>query len=289
MPTQQTSSTNPTPKFILSPFVLALLLCLFAGCAAQQSSNDAATSTSQQTTVAAPNTEPATPNSTAQNTSPPTSQTTASTTPQLPGITFDLQNKRILIEAEVCWKESDVCDWLELLACNPGTRDYESLFTTEALPSHVHLALLSLGLTPGSPQTIVQDPQTKKWQTIPPTGPILRIQIQFTDPDSAQTVTLSPSAFAKSRHTNKPFHTDTFLFTGSAFAQNLHGQEQYMADQSGNVISLVNFGDDLLSAPNAASSNEDHQQWIPSDALPPLGTPATIIISLPTDQSQSAQ
>lgn len=41
--------------------------------------------------------------------------------------------------------------YLEAICCAPDTREHESLLVTDAKPSHVHAALLAMGLKPGKP------------------------------------------------------------------------------------------------------------------------------------------
>src|SRR5258708_5903139 len=56
-----------------------------------------------------------------------------------------------------------------------GTKEYESVLRSRAQPSHLHFALLMLGLEPGQPVRF--DEAQKQW--IPPRGPPLKLSCEF--------------------------------------------------------------------------------------------------------------
>lgn len=66
----------------------------------------------------------------------------------LPHLRIDRQANVLDLEAKVVLREGE---WIELIACSPGTQEHESLVVVNARPSHIHLALLTLGLEPGKP------------------------------------------------------------------------------------------------------------------------------------------
>ena len=71
--------------------------------------------------------------------------------------------------------------FLEVLACAPNTREHEAFVITTARPSHIHAALLLIGLTPGSPGSWkVAD---GKLEPIQPTGDRLAVTLAWTDKD----------------------------------------------------------------------------------------------------------
>ena len=79
----------------------------------------------------------------------PTSQP-ASAQPRVvefPHLRIDTARQEISIQAEVCLRSGP----LELLLCGWDTKEHESVLRTKAQASHLHGALLLLGLTPGKP------------------------------------------------------------------------------------------------------------------------------------------
>jgi hypothetical protein len=55
--------------------------------------------------------------------------------------------------------------------------------------------------------------------------------------------------------------TLTFLFAGSVLHGDGPGPRRYLSDDSGNVISLSTFGDELLCLPAIHSQANDALQW----------------------------
>src|SRR5688572_8373837 len=64
---------------------------------------------------------------------------------------------------------------LEFFCVKSSTSEHEAILRTPALPSHVHFALLMLGLEPGKPAHYSDAAQ--KW--LPPSGPPLRITLEW--------------------------------------------------------------------------------------------------------------
>jgi len=72
-----------------------------------------------------------------------------------------------------------------------------------------------------------------------------------------------------------PSHT--FMFTGSVLVEQGDGPRQYIADYSGHVITLVTFGDELLSLPGIHDDANSALMWqIRSKHLPELDTPVIL-------------
>jgi hypothetical protein len=79
---------------------------------------------------------------------------------------------------------------------------------------------------------------------------------------------------------------DAWIFAGSTMGEN-EGERIYYADLNGTVISLVNFGDDLLSRDTTMTNNDDDATWGPrTRMIPPVGT--KVILRLrPVDEPQT--
>ena len=165
-------------------------------------------------------------------------------------------------------------DWIELVACTVGTREYESLLVVSAQPSHIHQALLMIGLIPGSPLTV--RPVEGRYQVDPPSGPPVHVSVII--PSENQSKEVPISRWLINRQTRKPPSDSIWLFAGSTFRK-IDDRAIYLADLNGSVISLVNFGDDLLTRHTKLTNQTDDGQWTANKAqIPRVGT--TVVIRL---------
>ncbi len=77
----------------------------------------------------------------------------------------------------------------------------------------------------------------------------------------------------------------TFLFAGSHLHGNGPGPRTYLADRSGNVISIATFGDELLCLPGMHAKANDALMWqVAAKTLPPIGSKVTLRLR-PRDKS----
>src|SRR5439155_6105863 len=88
---------------------------------------------------------------------------------KLPHLQVDVKRKQVRVECESCNVHQDV--GLEFFCVAAGTQEYESVVSSRVKASHLHLALLMIGLEPGQP--VKWSDSTKKW--LPPRGPRLHI------------------------------------------------------------------------------------------------------------------
>lgn len=187
----------------------------------------------------------------------------------LPHIVVDLQNKVVDIEARVVLREGA---WLELLACSPGTRTHESVLEALALPSHIHLALVMVGLEPGSPMHWRLEGQ--KEVIDPPHGPNLAVSVVM-DQDGLE-IEHPANEWIVDHLTGRTLTDNHWLFTGSSIAAD---NRAYAADLSGSVLSIVNFGDEVLARQTPMTNQNDGAAWVPNTPkIPPVGT--TVLIRL---------
>jgi len=188
----------------------------------------------------------------------------------LPGVSMDRAAGHVDVAAVLIRRKAD---WLELLATTPGMREHEALLTLEAKPSHAHFALLMLGLEPGRPRDIER--RGDEYVAKPPQGPPVRIALIYEENGERREV--PANRWIMNRKTNQPLENNRWLFTGSRIVRSQKGERFYLADRSGSVISLVNFGDDVLVRDTTATNRTDNEQWgARTKALPPVGTAVTI-------------
>lgn len=174
--------------------------------------------------------------------------------------------------------------WLELIATTQGGREHEAIVTIAAKPSHIHLALVALGLEPGHPMRNRQDGD----QIIsePPAGP--ELELFFVYDKDGQTHQTPVHQWVLDEPTGKPLLPGKWLFTGSVFRE-WKGREYYMADEAGNIASLVNFGDDLIARNTPMTQDNDFQQLqLNEDESLPYGSRLILRIRVVKPQAQPA-
>ncbi len=206
---------------------------------------------------------------------------------KLPGLVVNKEDRCVDLDATVCLRRGP----LELIACTRGTKEHESIVAVEAKPIHIHTALLLLGVQAGNPAMRKPlDEKGTRWIDVPPRGGAVDVFLVVKDKDKdGKTVERPISDFIKhSDHggqgmpaDNKGdkdadrFPTHTFLFAGSILHGDGEGEgpRRYLCDQSGHVISIATFGDEVLCLPEVHSSENGALMWsIEPTHLPALGS-----------------
>src|SRR5256885_9621960 len=90
---------------------------------------------------------------------------------RFPFLEVDARGKRIRVECEALHCKNP----LEFFCCSTGTNEHESVLRSSVKPSHLHAALLMLGLQPG--EGVHFSESQNKW--LPPHGPPLAISLEF--------------------------------------------------------------------------------------------------------------
>jgi len=188
----------------------------------------------------------------------------------LPGMTLDLDNRRITLQAQVCLREG----LLELLVCRRNSgRTHESILQTSAVPSDVHAALLALGLSPGVPARWISLPDGE-WQAIPPRGGLLAITLRWADVTGE--VHQRPADEWLKLVGETPPNGRKWVFVGSE----LLPDGAYWADATGEVITVSNFPSTLIDVPfESTTTNTELLYHANTDAIPPLGTMVEVVIT----------
>lgn len=218
---------------------------------------------------------------------PPTPPPAATPLPAMkklfPSIRADIASRLIEMDGIVpvnCHDPATPDVYLELIACSPDTREHESLVMTRAKPSHLHAALLAIGLSPGEPGS--WKVEGGKLVAIPPRGDPLSITVAYRAADGKE-IECPIADWVVTAETHKPFlprdpAAPRWLFAGSVFVTR-QGNEVYDADGAGTVIGLTTFGSEVVAwrdtiSPEAAIDTPD---WI-ADAtkVPAAGTPVVV-------------
>ena len=192
-------------------------------------------------------------------------QTPATQPGKLPHIQVDLAKKQVRVDCEAL----NVDIPLEFFCVTAGGNEHESVLRTSARPSHIHLALVMLGLQPGEP--VKYSEAAQKW--FPPHGPPLHLSVEFQK--DGQTVTCPANQLVRSVKTKRPMPPTTWIFAGSRVLED----GTYGADPTGYVVSICNFDLCLIDVPTLVSSANETLEWERNpDVVPPTGTPVTMII-----------
>lgn len=182
-------------------------------------------------------------------------------------VTLDKATRSIRFQASV----NQIQGQVEYALVTETGKRHESAFTTKASPSDIHLALLLLGVKPGTakagPDQSLQVPVasaikvTVEWET---NGPLAShplaalIALAEGDPSQAASRTLPDGHW---------------LYLGSGFDGG-----GFRAQREGSLISLI--GDDAALINNPGSDRTNDEIHVPNAALlPKPGMPVTIVLS----------
>ena len=216
-------------------------------------------------------------------------------TVDLPGMKIHVKQRIVDLEAVICLDHGP----LELVACGRGTKEHESIVALSSRAMHIHTALLLIGAVNGHPAMRRQKPgEETVWESVPPKGDVVEVWMAI--PDASGKITEHPiSEFVvrtqervdevEGRTLNSPQDQvrlvkgeveslpNRFLFAGSQLRDAQAGPRQYLADLSGDYISIATFGDELLCLPFVESKANDVLSWqIKPKSLPKVGTKVTL-------------
>jgi hypothetical protein len=204
---------------------------------------------------------------------------------KLPGVTINTALKCVDIESTICLDQGA----LELLACTKDTKEHEAVVMVNAKALHIHMALLLLGAKSGNPpsQKVIGEGDKQMWIPIPPSGQEIEVSLVTKD-ENGKPIDRPISEFLektgeeqdipgqpekKKDEKDQAFPTNKFIFMGSLLIDQAEGPKQYAADQSGNVISISTFGDEMLGLPDFMGQDNEALAWsINPTHLPKVGT-----------------
>jgi hypothetical protein len=185
-----------------------------------------------------------------------------------PGVQADRAARAVSVQGRVACRRG----YLEQVACGRGSREHESLIVIDAPATAVHAALLAIGLQPGAPGEWHQAADGSL-SVQPPAGPSLQVLVQ---PRGAAEPVPVQAWLRDLRGGAAP--TPRFVFAGSRLVPGRSG-ERYLADESGSVIGLVTFGDEVVALqevlPDRVAVQPAHFQ-ARTEAMPDEGTPVTL-------------
>lgn len=183
-----------------------------------------------------------------------------------PHLEVDMIKREVRVECETLNPTMP----LEFFCVLKGTSEHESVLRTEARPSHVHTALLMLGLKPGAP--VKYSEKEKRWR--PPTGDGVDVSVELRR--DGRTVREAASSWmrdVKGKQDMPP--PAAWVFAGSRVMPD----GNYAADVTGYVVSVVNFDLTMIDIPRLASNANETLQWeYNPDRVPRAGTRVTMVL-----------
>ena len=215
---------------------------------------------------------------------------------KLPGMVVDYFEKRCVdLEGTICLEKG----LLELIACTKGSKEHESIVAVSARAMHIHMGLLLLGANNGHPAMRKPvDEEKTRWVNVPPRGDSIDVFLVMANKDGKLiekpisdfivrssgrvdevdgTVIAAPDQTEKRGGEEETRLPHTFIFAGSHLRDNGPGPRQYLADLSGNVISIASFGDELLCLPFHQTQENGALMWqVKPGSLPKVGTKITL-------------
>jgi hypothetical protein len=188
---------------------------------------------------------------------------------KMPHLEFNVTRHQVRVECEALAVNAP----LEFFCCLSGTNEHESVLRSAVRPSDMHAALLAIGLKPGEPMSYSE--ASKKW--FPPHGPPLSIGVEFEK--AGKKVTYPAYRWLRDVKTKKECKSFSWVFCGSRVKDG-----RYAADDTGYIVSIVNFDFVIIDIPEFASSNNDLLEWERNpDLMPEKGTKVWMVIE-PTGQ-----
>lgn len=177
--------------------------------------------------------------------------------------------------------------FLEVIVCTPDTKEHETLVVTSARPSHVHAALLMIGLEPGRPGHWTWEGAGRDARLTghDPTGDRVAVTIRWTDAEGAERVA-HPSEWIRHHGTGERPPAAAFVFAGSRMLDRGFGREMYDADGAGVLVGLATFGSEVIAWPTTFSpdSGVEEPVWVADPkTTPALGTTVRVRFSATRD------
>lgn len=180
-----------------------------------------------------------------------------------PNVRIDYGNRQVEVDGRVILREG----LLELFACSPHTREHESIVLLNTQPVIIFQALGLLGLEPGHP--LRMDPNTG--QIIPASGQNVEIDVSYELDGTRKTVPIEN--WMRHSQTKAPLDRQPWVFAGS-----LSQNGGIAADEEGTIVAVVDFESALVALPRQHTAS-NAELWLEPNtpAIPPLGTPCTVV------------
>lgn len=184
---------------------------------------------------------------------------------KLPHVQVDVARRQVRVRCEAVNAPAP----LEFLLCAAGGAEHETVLRSSVKASHLHLALLMIGLKPGHPA------RTARWGGTPraPDGPELQIWCEFEK--DGQTVRMPAQEMMRRIKTKEPLGPVRWVFAGSALTE----EGRYAADATGYLVSAVNFDYSVIDVGELRSNANETLEWeVNPHVAPPRGSEVWLVI-----------
>ncbi len=182
-----------------------------------------------------------------------------------PHIDFNITRRQVRVECEALAVNAP----LEFFCCSTGTSEHESVVRSAAKPSDIHTALLAVGLKPGEPLKYIESLRKVE----PPHGPPLHISVEFEK--EGRTVNYPAYRWLREVKTKREPKAFTWVFAGSRFTTD----GRYAADDTGYIVTVVNFDYTLIDVPELVSNSNETLEWERNaELMPEKGAKVWMII-----------
>jgi hypothetical protein len=183
----------------------------------------------------------------------------------LPFLEVDIPHRTVRMECQAV--KADYA--LEFYCVKEGTNEYEAILSSKATPSHLHMALLMLGLKAGHDFRYSQE----KDAMLPPDGPPLRLSVEWTK--DGKLVRYPAYRLMRNLKTKQEAPPMIWVFAGSRETS----AGRYQADLSGYLVSVTNVEGMVIDQQQRVSNTMEERQWEPnSDLMPEPGTKVWLVI-----------
>jgi acylphosphatase len=190
----------------------------------------------------------------------------------------DKENGRILLPGKVLKQgvHAELKGAIEYIACGPGGKEYEALFSCPADPKALHAALVELGIKPGKP---AQEGKTEAEYVLPEGGKV-RIWVEWTQ--GVKKGRESVESFVLDTVAKEPMKPVEWVFTGSQMEKNPEtGEEVLGATQSKNLIALHHLDATVLIQNPLKDAKDSGRYKANLEALPKEGSDVTLVLEIP--------
>ncbi|MBM4095132.1 MAG: hypothetical protein FJ276_37855 [Planctomycetes bacterium] len=180
---------------------------------------------------------------------------------------MNLKKKYVVVGGQVCLREGV----LEMFACPRGTKEHESVVSTNSPARFVHAGLLMIGARSGPPMQY--HPEYK-----PAGGTEIDVEVVWEDAQGTLK-RVRAQEWVKYIRTGKALDYP-WVFAGSLFLMDEAAQERYYCADGGEMICVSNFSTAMLDLPVESGDANDNLMFAAfTENIPPLRTPVNLILT----------
>lgn len=182
-----------------------------------------------------------------------------------PNLWFDREGRKLILRARVALREGP----LEHLLCLRGTKEHESILSTEAIPRQIHAGLLLTGAEPGHPVRFL--PRFE-----PPAGTPIAIDLEWLEGDKTRHA--DARQWVWDERGKRELDKD-WVFAGSELIEDPQTKKPYYTADDGDLFTVANFANAILDLPIASTASDADRSYVAhTERIPPRGTMVTMIL-----------